>query len=266
MGYYGPPKLKVESKEPEDQEWFLHSLIEKKSTASDNHEAVLMSILDADYKKVKHRDKAFGNTLLHHAMQHGASEELVEYLLEEWPDAAKEIQDPANDHVSATAKPNYRWYPLHLGAISGAPLATMKMVLEAYPEAAQKADTLDGSLPLHLCIGRHTDAAVLQLLLEAYPKGAEALTANKELALHKAIARAKPAVVKALLQAFPRGVKLRTYPLDQMTPLEMARDRLKYCKVGTPEEAQEILDAVQETKKKVDADFKAYVKTIGKHS
>lgn len=259
MGHDDQPKLMVQSQEPEDQEWFLHSLIEKQSTSSEN---VLMSILDADYKRVKHRDKAFGNTLLHHAMQHRASDELVEYLIEEWPEAAMETQDPANDHASATAKPNYSWLPLHLGAMSGAPVSTMKLVLDAYPEAARKRDSLDQSTPLHLCIRRETNEAVLQLLLDAYPEGAEVLASNNELPLHKAIAQASPSVVKILLKAFPRGVKQRTFPLDQMTPLEMAKERLKYCKVGTPEQAQQIIDDVLQTKKEVDANFKEFVKTM----
>lgn len=261
MGY-GSTQLKVASKEPEDQDWYLHSLIEKGVTATDNHEAILMSILEADYKRVKNRDKASGNTLLHHAMKHSASEELVDFLLEEWPEAAMEIQDPANDDDSPTAKPNYSWLPLHIGAMSGAPASTMAMVLEAYPEAVEKPDTLEQSLPLHLCLREDTDEAVIQLLLNAYPKGAEALAGNKELALHLAVRKSKPSVVKLLLKAFPRGVKQRTFPLDQMTPLELARERLQYCKVGTPEEAQEIVDAIVETKKQVDAEFKEMVKTM----
>jgi len=263
MGY-GEPKLKVPSQEPEDQEWYLHSLIEQESTREDNYEQQLMDIIATDYKMAKHLDKAYGNTLLHHAMQHRASETLVDFLLEEWPEAAQEIQDPCNDHAGSTAKPNYSWLPLHLGAMAGASVETMKLVLDAYPEAAEKADTLDQSLPLHMCISRRTDEAVLQLLLEAFPKGAEHLAGNQELPLHKAIAKAKPSVVKALLQAFPRGVKQRTFPLDQMTPLDMAKERLKEGKVGTPEQAQEILDAVVATKKQVDADFKDFVKTMKK--
>lgn len=261
MPYVGELKTRVPSEEPEDQEWYLHSLIEAAAGKNGtNEEEQLMLILEADYKKVRHRDKAFGNTLLHHAMQHRSSAGLVDFLLEEWPEAAEQIQDPSNDHIGPTAKPNYTWYPLHIGAMSGAPAETMQMVLEAWPEAAQKPDTLDTSLPLHLCIGRETDEAVLRLLLEAYPKGAETLAGNQELPLHKAVAKASPAVVKALLAAFPRGVKQRTFPLDNWTPLEMAKERLKDGKVGTAAQAQEIIDAIAETKAAVDAEFKQYVK------
>ena len=41
----------------EDQEWYLHSLIEKGITSEDNNEATLLCILEEDYKKIKHRDK-----------------------------------------------------------------------------------------------------------------------------------------------------------------------------------------------------------------
>ena len=128
------------------------------------------------------------------------------------PHAPRRTPQPANDHIGPTAKPNYQWMPLHVGAMAGAPVGTMKMVLEAYPEAASKVDTLDGSLPLHMCISRETDEAVLELLINAYPKGAQTLAANKELPLHKAIAKATPSVVRRLLDAFPRGASRRATP------------------------------------------------------
>jgi len=256
MGYYGAPKLKVKSDEPEDQEWYLHSLIEQ------HQDTVLIAILENDYQLVKKRDKSFGNTLLHHAMHSKSSLALVNFLLEEWPEACKEIQDPANDHVGPTAKPNYKWMPLHLACISGADVAVVKRLLETYPEAAKKADTLEESLPLHLCIKKETDEAVLAALIECYPEGASVLAGNSELALHKAIAVATPSVVKALLKAFPRGVKQRTFPLDRWTPLEQAKERLADGKVGTPAEAQEIISAIEATKKQVDADFKQMVSAM----
>lgn len=274
--YSGIPigKLKVASKEDEDQDWFLHSLIEKTTTKQENYEEQLMIILTEDYKMVKHRDRSFGNTLLHHAMQCRASPELVDFLLEEWPEAAKEYQDPSNDHVGPTAKPNYHWMPLHLGAISGAPVETMRMVLEAYPLAAQAADTLDQSLPLHLCIGREVDMDVLELLLTAYPEGAAKLAGNMETPLYKAVAKSKPPVVKRLLEAFPRAVKQKTFPLDNFYPLDMAKERLKMAQKGkfdsriaascTVAEAEEILAMIVETKKEVQADFKEYVKYMKK--
>ena len=61
---------------------------------------------------------------------------------------------------------------------------------------------------------------------------------NQELPLHKAIAKSPPSVVKTLLAAFPRGVKQRSFPLDRMTPLEMAKERLKDGKIGTAEQAR----------------------------
>jgi len=261
-GYIGEglPPLKVKSEEPEDQEWYLHSLIEEGGA----DEAILMLIIETHYKQAKHRDKAYGNTLLHHAMQHRSSAKLVDFLLEEWPEATMEVQDPANDHVGPTAKPNYHWLPLHLGAMAGASFECMQMVLEEWPDAASKPDTLDQSMPIHLCVCRNTDERVLRLLIDAYPKGCEHLAGNMELPLHKAIAKAKPSVVKMLVEAFPRGVKQRTYPLDRMTPIEMAKERLKEGKIGTPEQAQEIIDLVTAAKKEVDADFKEYVKTMKK--
>lgn len=255
MGY-GEPKLKVPSQEPEDQEWYLHSLIEQKD------DEVLLAILDNDYQLVKKRDKAFGNTLLHHAMQNKSSLKLVDYLLEEWPEACQTIQDPSNDHVGPTAKPNYNWLPLHIACMSGADVTVVKRLLATYAEGAKKQDTLESSLPLHLAIKKDTDEAVLAALLEAYPEGASILANNQELALHKAIAKAKPSVVKMLLAAFPRGTKQRTFPLDRWTPLEQAKERLKDGKVGTAEEAQEIIDAIAATKKQVDADFKLFVKSM----
>jgi len=195
-------------------------------------------------------------------MQNKSSLELVNFLLEEWPEACKEIQDPANDHAGPTAKPNYQWTPLHLACMSGVEVAIVKRLLETYPEAAKKADTLEQSLPLHLCIKADTDEAVLAALLEAHPDGASTFAGNAELPLHKAIAIATPSVVKTLLKAFPRGVKQRTFPLDRWTPLEQAKERLKDGKVGTPAENQEIIDAIEATKKTVDADFKQMVASM----
>jgi len=256
MGYYGAPKLKVESTEPEDQEWYLHSLIEH------HEDSKLLAILDADYQIVKKRDKAFGNTLLHHAAQHKSSLKVIDYLLEEWPEACQTIQDPANDHPGPTAKPNYHWLPLHIACMSGADATVVKRLLDTYPDAAKKADTLESSLPLHLCICRTTDEAVLALLLEAYPEGASVLGSNMDLPLHRAITLSTPSVVKTLLKAFPRGVKQRTFPLDRLTPLEQAKERQMDAKVGTPQESQEIIDAIISTKTQVDAEFKSLVASM----
>ena len=78
------------------------------------------------------------------------------------------------------------------------------------------------------------------------------MVANSELALHKAVRHCPLPVVAKVLAAFPRAVKQRSYPLDNMTPLELARER---------GDAQ-IVEVVLAAKKAVDADFKAYVANL----
>lgn len=104
---------------------------------------------------------------------HNASLGLVDHLLAEWPAACKEIQDPSNDHVGPTAKPNYCWLPLHVACMSKAHVSVVRRLLEVYPEACEWADTLAGELPLHHSLVRGADEAVIDLLLDAYPKAAE---------------------------------------------------------------------------------------------
>ena len=58
------------------------------------------------------------------------------------PPPPNSLPQPSNDHVGPTAKPNYNWFPLHLACMSSCAVVAVKRLLETYPEAAKKADTL----------------------------------------------------------------------------------------------------------------------------
>ncbi len=65
----------------------------------------------------------------------------------------------------------FRGYtPLHLACVYGAPLSTVRVLIEAYPEGASVTDS-KGWIPLHCACGANAPEDVLELLAMVYPEG-----------------------------------------------------------------------------------------------
>jgi len=97
--------------------------------------------------------------------------------------------------------------PLHLALKSKNNFSIIKILLEVYPEGVKVEDNI-GSLPLHYAVWSSFD--VVKLLLDTYPEGVKVRGKEGNLPLHNA-ARYYNAydVVKLLLDAYPKGVKVR---------------------------------------------------------
>jgi len=115
---------------------------------------------------------------------------------------------------------NYRLdLPLHLALTLKAPSDAIKILLEAYPEGP-KIQNMDGILPLHFACERST-TDVAFMLLEAYPDGAKIQDAGGLLPLLGACQckELDPNLVLLLLKAFPNGATIQNE--DGILPLHM---------------------------------------------
>jgi ankyrin repeat protein len=98
--------------------------------------------------------------------------------------------------------------PLHLALKSKNNFSIIKILLEVYPEGVKVEDNI-GSLPLHYAVWSSFD--VVKLLLDTYPEGVKVRGKEGNLPLHNAARyyNASYDVVKLLLDAYPKGVKVR---------------------------------------------------------
>eukprot|EP00986_Skeletonema_menzelii_P019742 scaffold29034_cov137-Skeletonema_menzelii.AAC.1 len=112
--------------------------------------------------------------------------------------------------------------PLHALSGAGAPLHTIKLLLEIYPEAAQ-AKCGKGYLPLFYHLALITESPseeIVSALLEAYPGAAAATDPNNQLPIHLAC-QAKGVsgkIFTMLLKAHPKGAYAKdndgNFPVD----------------------------------------------------
>ncbi len=98
--------------------------------------------------------------------------------------------------------------PLHSLSGAGAPLHTIKMLLEIYPEAA-KARCSKGYLPIfyHLALTKSPSEEIVSALLEAYPGAAAVAAPNNQLPIHLACQATgvSEKIFVMLLLAHPKG-------------------------------------------------------------
>lgn len=128
---------------------------------------------------------------------------LVERLLQLAPGAAK-VQD--------------RWeksLPLHIACLHGASPEVVRVLLEAYPEAAAVRDK-EGRIPLFITCNNKASPDVVKVLVEVYPQAAEVHDKHGNLALHHALANDScPGIVKILLETYPNAMKISN---DETSP------------------------------------------------
>lgn len=107
-------------------------------------------------------------------------------------------------------------HPLHLACLCHCPSTIASTVLNAYPEAAAIADTLEWQYPLHIAALHGANGTLLQRLYNCYPDAIKSKTRTHGwLPLHLACHRdATPGAVRVLLGYYPEATKVSVETLS----------------------------------------------------
>jgi hypothetical protein len=100
-------------------------------------------------------------------------------------------------------------HPLHLACLCHCPSTIASTVLNAYPEAAAIADSVELQYPLHIAALHGANATLLQRLYKGYPEAIRARTKTHGwLPLHLACHKdATPGAIRVLLEYYPEAAK-----------------------------------------------------------
>ena len=127
-----------------------------------------------------------GNLPLHSAASFRAPVEVIEALLEAYPEAASMTN-------------NYGNLALHFTAWKKGPLDCMKLLLQVFPEGAAQKNN-HGNLPLHYAAHYNAPIEVVEALYHAYPDAAHHKNNDSNTPLDLAVADGASGNVVALLQ------------------------------------------------------------------
>ena len=127
-----------------------------------------------------------GNLPLHSAASFRAPVEVIEGLLEGYPEAASVTN-------------NYGNLALHFTAWKKGPLDCMKLLLQVFPEGAAQRNN-HGNLPLHYAAHYNAPIEVVEALYHAYPEAARQKNNDSNTPLDLAVADGASNNVVALLQ------------------------------------------------------------------
>ena len=127
-----------------------------------------------------------GNLPLHSAASFRAPVEVIEGLLEAYPEAASMTN-------------NYGNLALHFTAWKKGPLDCMKLLLQIFPEGAAQKNN-HGNLPLHYAAHYNAPIEVVESLYHAYPEAARQKNNDSNTPLDLAVADGASNNVVALLQ------------------------------------------------------------------
>lgn len=112
--------------------------------------------------------------------------------------------------------------PLHRALASGAPVAVVRLLLDAYPDAA-KLQNHEGCLPLQIAARRSKVLLIFEMILQCSDSDAVSASDHSgNLPLHSAVCRSEPVlgIVKLLLRSCPDTVLVAN--LAGQTPLQAA--------------------------------------------
>mmetsp|Transcript_38721 Transcript_38721/g.69809 ORF Transcript_38721/g.69809 Transcript_38721/m.69809 type:complete len:633 (-) Transcript_38721:120-2018(-) len=127
-----------------------------------------------------------GNLPLHSAASFRAPVEIIEGLLEAYPEAASMTN-------------NYGNLALHFTAWKKGPLDCMKLLLQVFPEGAAQKNN-HGNLPLHYAAHYNAPIEVVEALYHAFPEAARQKNNDSNTPLDLAVADGASNNVVALLQ------------------------------------------------------------------
>jgi ankyrin repeat protein len=180
--------------------------------------SVLMSIINADPGSLKARDK-YGHIPLHHALEKGASLEVIKLLCDEHPEGIACIS-------------NDKSLPLHCALLhdGGVEEEIVEFLLMQNPDAA-KAKTHDGWLPLHCAAEFHGSKDIISMLFKANPEGIKEVDDLGMTPLHWAVAKnSSQEVVEFLVEEYPDA--LLTKDKQGQLPLHLCVSR-EDCQIDT---------------------------------
>jgi hypothetical protein len=135
------------------------------------------------------------------SLEFGASDDVVLAVLAAYTDAARD-----------TGSKDSSMLPLHIAIIKKRSLDVIKALFDAFPKAAE-ARLYWGELPLSLALRLEVSDDVVLALLAAYPVAAKdtgSIDRPLMLPLHSALEKKRSLdVVKALLDVYPKGVEAK---------------------------------------------------------
>jgi len=165
-----------------------------------------------------------GNLPLHSAASFRAPVEVIEALLEAYPEAASMTN-------------NYGNLALHFTAWKKGPLDCMKLLLQIFPEGAAQKNN-HGNLPLHYAAHYNAPIEVVEALYHAYPEAARQKNNDSNTPLDLAVADGASNNVVALLQG-------KSVPPNDEEIYEGAKSRCERVEKEL-QRAMESHDSVQE--------------------
>ncbi len=153
---------------------------------------------------------------LHFACAKGASLEIIQYLVEQYPASIKVKNDPLMEGLSAG------YLPLHVSCEVNS-FEVARFLVETYPKAL-RVKTDHDDLPLHLACRNFRGGAsfpLIRYLVEQYPDSVKAKGRAGQLPLHKAIFWNIPfEVMQFLVEQYPASIQTKCK--EGLLPLHLA--------------------------------------------
>lgn len=134
---------------------------------------------------------------------------------EQWEDAAKRVKYYPKEvkqttRVCPNGIDNTSILPLHHACSLNPTLEITESLLQSYPVAAQKQDSLFKRLPIHVACLHGASSDVIRELLVVYRDGAKEKMRDGKIPLHYACGSgASKETVSELLKAFPEGSRCK---------------------------------------------------------
>ena len=191
--------------------------------------AALSCCSDPGTRHEARRKNDRGNLPLHTAASFRAPVEVIEGLLEAYPEAASMTN-------------NYGNLALHFTAWKKGPLDCMRLLLQVFPEGAAQRNN-HGNLPLHYAAHYNAPIEVVEALYHAYPEAAHQKNNDSNTPLDLAVADGAASNVVALLQG-------KTVPPNDEEIYQGAKTRYERIEkemmrqVATHDTVQEDLDVL----------------------
>jgi hypothetical protein len=146
---------------------------------------------------------------LHLACINNAPLEVVQYLVEKWPEAVMTTTDGS--------------LPLHYACYNKAPLEVIQYLVEQWPKSVMTTMDEDGKLPLHVACRYTAPLEVIQYLVKQWPEAVKTKLVSGSLPLHLACRFKAPLEeVQFLVEQWPEAVK--TTDVSGKTPLGYAQN------------------------------------------
>ena len=132
--------------------------------------------------------------------------EVVQLLLNSWPEGAKQADDFDDDGECLPIHNLCKNY--HLDDTTS--IGTLQLLLEADLSSSKKTCTGDQCLPIHYAVGYgHKSMKFCKLLVEAYPESIRIKSGAGSLPIHEACMYNRAEIVDYLLQTDPKSINIR---------------------------------------------------------